>query len=81
MRGQLRNAPIGQPVATRSAKGKDQCFVMVADPRWPRGKRARRVCNSACGLPAKHVSAACSTFMRGMGQAGRALGYPMLQGQ
>jgi hypothetical protein len=59
-RGALRNAQIGQPVATRSARGRMGCYVLVADPRWPRGRRARRVCNSACGLPAAHPSARCS---------------------
>ena len=71
MRGSLRNAPMGTPVATRSTKGKAQCFVLVADPRWPRGRRAQRVCNSACGLPAKKPSARCMTTMRQFPQRGQ----------
>jgi hypothetical protein len=76
MRGQLRNAPLNTPTATRSTKGKSQCFVLVADPRWPRGRRAQRVCNSACGLPSKKPSAHCQGFMRG---AQKALTFPMYQ--
>lgn len=58
-RGMGRNVPLGQPFATHSASGRVGCYVLVPDPRF-RGRRARRVCNSACGLPAKKPSARCS---------------------
>lgn len=53
----------GEPVATRSASGRVGCYRMVPDPRFQGGRRAQRLCNSACGLPAKHPSSRCGVSL------------------
>jgi hypothetical protein len=64
-RGALRNVPLNTPTAVQTRRG-PMCFALVADPRFGRGRRARRLCNSACGLPARHPSPHCSMGGAGM---------------
>jgi len=59
-RGTLSNAQPGQPVAIRFRNGSMHCMVKVPNPSGRTRYKGRFVCNSACGLPAKHPSRNCS---------------------
>jgi hypothetical protein len=63
-RGTLANAQPGQPVAVRFRNGSMHCMMKVPNPSGRTRYKGKFVCNSACGLPAKHPSRACG----GVGQ-------------
>lgn len=60
-RGTLANAAPGQPVPIRFRNGSMHCMVKVPNPSGRSRYKGRFVCNSACGLPARHPSRNCST--------------------